>query len=140
MSSAWKAEALAPGRRTQIWCRALASNENLLLFRQACRPTTPTRRMFWWRRRDSNPRPSGRCSTPQRNWSQREGSNLRPNPYEGPDLPLIYSAGIGADGGGRTRISTMARSNSQPLNHARELVETLGLEPRFSGCRPEVLP
>lgn len=83
---------------------------------------------------------SCRCSTPQRNWSQREGSNLRPDPYEGPDLPLIYSAGIGADGGGRTRISTMARSNSQPLNHARELVETLGLEPRFSGCRPEVLP
>ncbi len=83
---------------------------------------------------------SCRCSTPQRNWSQREGSNLRPNPYEGPDLPLIYSAGIGADGRGRTRISTMARSNSQPLNHARELVETLGLEPRFSGCRPEVLP
>ena len=83
---------------------------------------------------------SCRCSTPQRNWSQREGSNLRPNPYEGLDLPLIYSAGIGADGGGRTRISTMARSNSQPLNHARELVETLGLEPRFSGCRPEVLP
>src|SRR4029077_19632199 len=59
---------------------------------------------------------SCRCSTPQRNWSQREGSNLRPNPYEGPDLPLIYSAGIGADG------------------------ETLGLEPRFSGCGPEVLP
>ena len=51
---------------------------------------------------------SCRCSTPQRNWSQREGSNLRPDPYEGPDLPLIYSAGIGADGGGRTRISTMA--------------------------------
>ena len=83
---------------------------------------------------------SCRCSTPQRNWSQREGSNLRPDPYEGPDLPLIYSAGIGADGGGRTRIATMARSNSQPLNHARELVETLVLEPRFSGCRPEVLP
>jgi hypothetical protein len=29
---------------TRNWCRVLASNENLLLFRQTCRPTTPTRR------------------------------------------------------------------------------------------------
>jgi hypothetical protein len=123
------------------------NSANVLVAAEGLKPST-----FWLLSQTSC-----RCSTPQRNWSQREGSNLRPNPYEGPDLPLIYSAGIGADGGGRTRISTMARSNSQPLNvladslrtdrhairrlsNARELVETLGLEPRFSGCRPEVLP
>lgn len=40
-SSAWKAAAL-PLCYTCKWCPALASNENPLLFRQVCRPTTPT--------------------------------------------------------------------------------------------------
>lgn len=62
-------------------------------------------------------------------WSQREGSNLRLDRYERPDLPLIYSAQIGAASRGRTGISTMARLRPQPLDHSRMLVDREGIEP-----------
>src|SRR6266481_698918 len=52
----------------------------------------------------------------------------------------LLRARIGAARGGRNLISAWATPRSQPLSYGRELVETLGLEPRFSGCRPEVLP
>jgi hypothetical protein len=51
----------------------------------------------------------------------------------------VLTAENGAGGGGRTRIPSMASWNSQPLNHARKLVETIGVEPMFPACRAGVL-
>jgi hypothetical protein len=51
----------------------------------------------------------------------------------------VLTAENGAGGGGRTRIPSMASWNSQPLNRARKLVETIGVEPMSPACRAGVL-
>jgi hypothetical protein len=132
-------------------CRALASNENLLLFRQACRPTRPARHNVGcgWR---YCPAPSqgmnlsGSLGPSASEMVAAEGYDPSRSRQSARSRAIIWrtrtpvlTAENGAGGGGRTHIPSMASWNSQPLNHARKLVETIVVEPMFPACRAGVL-